>query len=99
VIYEHAYLRVAADDQVAFEQAAPKAREILLSAQGCREVLVSKSVDDSGLYLLRVGWDSIEDHLERFPVSDQGAALGELIGGFFAEEPVVAHFENRDLSE
>lgn len=99
MIYEHAYLRVAADDQTTFEQAAPKAREILLSAQGCREVLISKSVDEPDLYLLHVGWDSIEDHLERFPTSTQGAALGDLIGGFFTEQPAVTHFEDRDLSE
>ncbi|WP_426241327.1 antibiotic biosynthesis monooxygenase family protein [Nocardioides sp. LHG3406-4] len=98
MIYEHAYLRVAADNQAAFEQAAPKAREILLSVHGCREVLINKSVDVRDLYLLRVGWDRIEDHLERFATSDQGAALGDLIGGLFAEPPVVEHFEDRDLS-
>lgn len=98
VIYEHAYLRINAENQSAFEQAAPDARQILLSAQGCREVLISKSVDEPGLYLLRVGWDSIDDHLERFPVSEQGAALSKLIGGLFADQPVVKHFHDKDLS-
>jgi heme-degrading monooxygenase HmoA len=98
VIYEHAYLRVAADDQPAFEQAAPQAREILLSAHGCREVVINKSVDETDLYLLRVGWDRVEDHLERFATSDRAAALGDLIGRLFSETPVVNHFEDRDLS-
>lgn len=98
MIYEHAYLRINAANQATFEQAAPKVRAILLSAEGCREVLISKSVDEPDAYLLLVGWDSIEDHLERFPDSEQGAALGDLIGGLFASEPVVKHFEDTDIS-
>lgn len=98
MIYEHAYLRISTDDQSTFEKAAPEARRILLAADGCREVSISKSVDEPDLYLLRVGWDTIEDHLERFASSEHGDALAELIGGLFADTPVVKHFEDRDLS-
>lgn len=98
MIFEHAHLRIAEQDRATFEKAAPAARDILLAAQGCSDVHISASVDEPGLYLLRVGWDSIEDHLERFPDSDQGAALGALIGGLFAEAPAVTHFHDTDLT-
>lgn len=97
MIYEYAQLRIAEKDQAAFERAAPAARRILLAAEGCRNVQISRSVDEPDLYLLKVGWDSIDDHLETFPQSEQGTALGELIGGLFAEEPTVAHFHEGDL--
>lgn len=98
MIYEYAHLRIAAAGRVAFESATPEARKILLSAVGCRDVQISKSVDEPGLYLLKVGWDSIEDHLDRFPGSEQGAALDRLIGGLFAADPDVTHFHESDLS-
>lgn len=98
MIYEYAHLRIAEGNRAAFESAAHDARKILLSAAGCRDAQISRSVDEPGLYLLKVGWDSIEDHLERFPHSEQGAALGVLIGGLFAGEPVVTHFHESDLS-
>jgi len=98
MIYEHAHLRIAEEDRAAFENAASQARKILLSAAGCRDVQIKRSVDEPGLYLLRVGWDSIEHHLEHFPHSEQAEALGKLIGHLFAAEPVVTHFDESDLS-
>ena len=93
MINEHAHLTVAATEVSAFEAALPLAREQLLTAPGCREVSIHRSVDQPGTYLLRVGWDRLEDHLEVFPTTPQARHLAAAIGGYFAGEPLVVHFE------
>ncbi len=97
MIYEHAYLVIDPDRANEFEKAVPAGRDALLAAPGCREVAVSTSVDRPGAYLLRVGWDRIEDHLEVFPTTPQAGQLARAIGGFFIEEPTVVHFDSIDL--
>jgi heme-degrading monooxygenase HmoA len=93
MIHEHAHLTVAAGNASAFEAALPTARQHLLEAPGCREVSFHRSVDQPGKYLLRVAWDSLEDHLETFPTTPQAEQLADTIGGYFAGKPLVVHFE------
>lgn len=98
MIFEHALLRVAPADQTLFDERAPQARAILLRTRGCHEVQIHKSVDEPDLYLLRVGWDRIESHLENFPSTPEAAELGGLIGELFSADPVVIHFGDNDLA-
>lgn len=93
MIYEHVYLAIDPARAKEFEQALQAGRGHLLAAPGCREVSVSRSVDRPGVYLLRVGWNRIEDHLEVFPATPHAARLAEAIGGFFREEPTIVHFD------
>jgi heme-degrading monooxygenase HmoA len=97
VIYEHAYLTIDPARSAEFEKALDAGRGHLLAAPGCREVSVSRSVDRPGVYLLRVGWDRIEDHLEVFPATSQAVRLAETIGSFFLGEPTVIHFDDTHL--
>jgi hypothetical protein len=53
-----------------------------------------RSLDRPGTYLLRVGWDRIEDHIATFPGTPQAILLAKTIGGYFTEEPMVIHFED-----
>ena len=97
MIYEHAHLTIDPNRAAEFERAVLRGREYLLAAPGCREVSVSRSVDRPGVYLLRVGWNRIEDHLEVFPATPQAASLADAIGGFFIEEPAVVHFDGAEV--
>ncbi|MFD9667188.1 antibiotic biosynthesis monooxygenase family protein [Rhodococcus sp. NPDC059968] len=94
MIYEHAHITIDADKRTEFEDAFARAKKYLLDANGGKTVEIVRSVDDPGLYLLRVGWDSVEDHTEVFATSINGKLLAEAIGGFFTETPSVAHFED-----
>jgi hypothetical protein len=58
---------------------------------------VAGPAQSSGRCLLRVGWNSIEDHIDRFPGTPQASLLATTIGGYFAEEPMVVHFEDTAL--
>ncbi|MDF3307543.1 antibiotic biosynthesis monooxygenase family protein [Rhodococcus sp. T2V] len=94
MIYEHAYVTVDAGNRTEFEDVFTRAKKYLLDANGGKTAEIVRSVDHPGLYLLRVGWDSVEDHTELFASSTNGKNLGEAIGHFFIETPQVIHFED-----
>lgn len=97
MIYEHAHLVIDPARADEFEAAVPIALKALRDAPGCREATVSRSVDTPGTYLLRAGWDRIEDHLENFPTTPQAAEVGAAIAGFFTEAPLVIHFSGAEI--
>ncbi len=97
MIYEHAHLTVDPERAQNFETAFRAARAHLLAASGCREVAVFRSVDRPGTYLLRVGWDRIEDHLEVFPGTPEAQAFADGVAGFFVQEPTVVHFDSAEV--
>ncbi|RYF53227.1 MAG: antibiotic biosynthesis monooxygenase [Comamonadaceae bacterium] len=94
MIYEHAYITTDPDQRTEFEESFDRARKYLLDANGGKTVEIVRSVDHAGLYLLRVGWDSVEDHTEAFAVSTEGKLLAEAIGHYFTDTPQVVHFED-----
>jgi quinol monooxygenase YgiN len=97
VIYEHAYLTIDPARAEEFEEALRVGRGHLLASPGCREVSVSRSVDRPGVYLLRVGWNRIEDHLDVFPATPHAARLADTIGAFFQRDPTVVHFDGKQF--
>lgn len=92
MIHEYALLTIDPADAEAFDAVIPAAEQILLGAPGCLTAELQRSVDLPGTYLLRVGWERIEDHLEVFPTTPQSDRLAATIGGYFAADPIVAHF-------
>lgn len=97
MIYEHGHLVIDPARAQEFEAAVPTARTALMDAPGCHEVSFFRSADKPGTYLLRVGWDRVEDHLEVFPTTPQAEALAAAIAGYFTEAPLVIHFEGAEI--
>lgn len=93
MVHEYALLRVDADDIDAFEASQRAASSILLASPGCRSVEFQRSIDERGVYLMKVGWDRVEDHLDTFASSAAAIELGEVFGRYFSSPPTVAHFE------
>ncbi|MGY4653023.1 antibiotic biosynthesis monooxygenase family protein [Mycobacterium sp. URHB0021] len=94
MVYEYAYVTVDVDKVVESEAAFADAKKYLLDADGGKTAQIVRSVDRPGLYLLRVAWDSVEDHTERFAVSVNGRRLDAAIGHYFVETPQVIHIED-----
>ena len=94
MIYEHAHITIDADKRTDFEETFARAKKYLLDANGGKPVELVRSVDNPGLYLRRVGWDSVDDHTVVFASSTNGKLLAEAIGDFFTEPPHVVHFED-----
>lgn len=91
-VVEHALLRIDPHRHDAFAAAFAAAEHLLATSNGARSVELHRSIDDDGVYLLRVVWDRIEDHLVDFPASDAGRRFASEVGPFFVSEPIVAHF-------
>ncbi|MBP2217623.1 antibiotic biosynthesis monooxygenase [Arthrobacter sp. CAN_C5] len=79
MVYEHAQLTIRPDGHEEFRATYPAIRENLLAVQGCRSVDLHPSVDQPDIYLLRVGWDSLSDHTEVFPDTEQGRTVLALL--------------------
>lgn len=92
LIIEHATLTIRPDGHEAFLAAFPQVQAHLLASKGCRSVDLYPSVDREAVYLLRVTWDTLEDHTEVFPASEHGrAVLAELQNHAQALE--IIHFD------
>jgi heme-degrading monooxygenase HmoA len=94
MVHEYAYVTVDVDKSAAFEEAFADAKKYLLEANGGKTAEIVRNVDRPGLYLLRVAWDSVEDHTEHFASSVNGQHLDATIGHYFVEAPQVTHFED-----
>lgn len=93
MIVEHAELAVRAGREEEFEAAFRQAREVISQAGGFHWVELLRGVERPGVYLLLVGWDSVEAHTVGFRESGAFARWRELIGPFFASPPAVEHFD------
>lgn len=98
MIYEHAELRIypSTADQFLVDFAA--ARHLLLDAAGCQSAAPLRSVDNPDTFLLRVGWEKIEDHTDTFPGTSQAKTLAQILTTHCVAPPRVIHFEAQDAS-
>lgn len=91
MIYEQATLQVAPEKADAFEAAIASSSPGFKAAQGCRSLALEAVIEHPGRYVLRIGWDAVEDHTETFVKSDAFAAFRELVGPFLTAAPDVIH--------
>ncbi|WP_100810117.1 antibiotic biosynthesis monooxygenase family protein [Microbacterium sp. BR1] len=66
MVYEYALLTTAPEQSAEFEASFPEAIAILRSSPGCHDVELQAAVDRPGIYLLKVGWSRVEDHVVTF---------------------------------
>jgi heme-degrading monooxygenase HmoA len=94
VILEIADIRIAPGQQAAFDEAIVRGITTVISqAQGFRGYKVNKGIESPERYILQIFWDTLEDHTVHFrggPLFPQWRAI---VGPFFAQPPVVEHFE------
>ncbi len=91
-VLEHAFIYVDERDALAFEAAFAEARKVIVTSPGFRWMELHHGVERPGVYLLLVGWDTLEAHLVGFRGSDRFGRWRELIGPYFASPPDVEHF-------
>ncbi|MGZ4613544.1 MAG: antibiotic biosynthesis monooxygenase family protein [Kineosporiaceae bacterium] len=90
-IVEHAVITVAPGREREFEAVFAEARLVISAAAGCRWVQLARGVERPSVYVLLVGWDSVEAHVTGFRGSDRFLRWRELIGPYFATPPDVEH--------
>lgn len=94
MILELADLRIdpsrAADFEAAIERGVTT---VIAAAQGFRGYKVNRSQETPGRYVLMIYWSTLEDHTIGFRQSDAFPAWRAIVGPYFAQPPVVEHFE------
>ena len=99
MVVEHAYITVSEEQSAEFEAAFLAAEPILAGAAGCRATALFRDVEHPGAYLLRVGWDRLEDHRDVFPGSAAGQEFAAHVAHFFTSAPEVRHFGGEPVTD
>lgn len=92
MITETAYMTVEAGFEGGFEAAISKARILVEETPGCRYLTVQRGVERPSVYLVTIGWDTIEDHLVGFRESDRFPLWREILGPHLQGPPLVEHW-------
>ena len=94
MILEVADIRIAPGQQAAFDEAIQRGlADVVAQAKGYRGWKVNHSVESPERYLLMIFWDTLEDHMVGFRQGPLFAQWRAIVGPFFAQPPVVEHFE------
>lgn len=94
MILEHADIRIDPSQAAAFEAAIVRGvTTVIAKAKGFQGYQVQRSVESPGRYLLMIRWATLQDHTEGFRGSPAFAEWRAIVGGFFAQAPVVEHLQ------
>jgi heme-degrading monooxygenase HmoA len=92
MVLEVALINVVAGREDEFVAAYSKAREVLVSTEGCRSVRMTRGIESPSRFVLLVEWDSVDAHLDNFRATDRFTTWRGLIGPYFDGAPDVEHF-------
>lgn len=93
MVLEIADIRIRPGEQAAFAEAIQRAlRTVAARAEGMRSYKVSQGIESPERFVLQIQWDTLEAHTVGFRESPLFAEWRAIIGPFFAQPPVVEHF-------
>lgn len=99
MILEVADIRIAPAQAAAFEQAVHNGVATVLSqSKGYVRYELRRGIESAGRYLLLIHWATLEDHTEGFRGGPLYAPWRAITAPFFAQPPVVEHFEAAPVS-
>ncbi len=94
MILEIADIRIAPGQNAAFEAAVQRGLdEVASRAKGFKGAKVNRGIESPQRYVLQIFWDSLEDHTVGFRQGPLFAQWRAIVGPFFANPPVVEHFD------
>jgi len=93
MIFETASLTIDPARAEPFEAAVAACAPLFQAAKGCRSMQLEREIEDPSRYLLRIGWDSVEDHMIGFRESEAFQQWRATVGSFFVAAPVVGHHQ------
>jgi quinol monooxygenase YgiN len=97
MIREIARLRIDPAQAEAFLAAVADAAPLFRQARGCRSMRMEQLIEDPGIFLLLVEWETLDDHLVGFRHSPAFQQWRSLVGPFFLAPPVVEHSETQAI--
>jgi len=94
MILELADIRIHPGQQAAFDEAIQRGiNTVIAKAKGFEGFKVNRGVESPERYVLQIFWTTLEDHTIGFRESAAFAEWRAIVGPFFAQAPVVEHFE------
>jgi heme-degrading monooxygenase HmoA len=94
MILEFVDIRIHPGQQAAFDEAIQRGVEtVIAKAQGFQGYKVNRGVESPERYLLTIFWDSVDDHLVGFRQSAAFADWRAIVGPYFAQPPLMEHFD------
>ena len=94
MILEIADIRIAPGQNAAFEAAIKQGIASVISrAQGFKGAKVNRGIESPERYILQIFWNTLEDHTVGFRQGPLFPEWRAIVGPFFAQPPVVEHFE------
>ncbi len=98
MIIEYIRYQIAAHEQHAFEAAYRQAELGLLSSPHCLGYELSRCVEESASYILRIEWDSAEGHLQGFRQSGDFRTFFQSIRPYVNDITEMRHYEVTDIT-
>ena len=93
MILEVADIRIQPGRQAEFDEAIERGlRTVISQAQGFKGWKVNKGIESPERYVLQIFWETLEDHTVGFRQGPLFPEWRAIVGPFFAQPPVVEHF-------
>ena len=92
MVIEYIRYRISEDQRGRFEAAYREARQLLEASPHCLAYELSRGVEEPACYMLRIEWDSVEGHMERFRRSEFRAFF-QHIRPFVRQIEEMQHYE------
>lgn len=94
MILEHADITITPGKNAEFEAAIQHGiATVIASAKGFVDARVHKGIESPERYLLTIHWETLENHTVDFRGGPLFPAWRAIVGPFFAQPPVVEHFD------
>lgn len=90
-VWEVVQLTVAQGSEDEFESVFRSQLPILEEADGCLDLQLLRAVDQEGVFLLLVLWQSMEHHTDVFVKTEEFAKFSTAVGPFFTALPTPFH--------
>jgi heme-degrading monooxygenase HmoA len=85
MVSELAILEVKPGQEAAFESAFDQAKEMIAASDGFLRLNLEHCLEHPRRYMLRVGWEQLEDHTEGFRGSTEYEEWRSLLHDFYVE--------------
>ncbi len=94
MILELVDIRIQPGQQAAFDAAIQRGVEtVIAKAKGFEGYKVNRGIESPERYVLQIFWTTLENHTVDFRESPAFAEWRAIVGPFFAQPPMVEHFE------
>jgi len=94
MILELVDIRIQPGQQAAFDEAIQRGvNTVIAKAKGFEGYKINRGIESPERYVLQIFWTTLENHTVDFRESPAFAEWRAIVGPFFAQPPVVEHFE------